>query len=888
MKAYHALSVDDTMDALNTSIDGISSARAGGLQNTYGKNVLPQGKKKTILFLLFAQVKSFLILILLIAAAISLFLQDYKDAVIILVTVVLNMIVGAIQEGRAERALDALKKVITVETLVLRDGKEMTVKAEDIVPGDILLLHAGEKIPADARLFEVSELETNEAALTGESIFVSKNSETISESTGVGDRTNMVFTGTIVTRGSGKAVVTAIGIETEIGRIAQLLRTTPNTATPIQKKLDRFAHSIGMIVLGISLIVCIIGVIKGMPMKDIFTVAVAIAVSAIPEGLVVAVTVILAIGMQRILQRHALVRNLQAAETLGSTSVICTDKTGTLTEGNMSVVSFITKNNHFDQLHTSFPSQAKESDELFFGLRIGMLCNDAHSLEKTEKEEGPTIVGNLTDRALLAIGIQAGLEDEKKEERRYATVPFDSTNKYMATLHDTKDGFRRVYIKGAPEKILAAAVYVYSQKEAKPLTSDIRAAIEKKQITESEKGLRLLGCGYKDVPKTQTTLSIEDIKDIVFVGFFGITDPLRPHIQETFQKTQTAGIITVMITGDHKITATAIASQIGLPVKKGSVIEGTELQRMSEKELYDRVQDISVYARVSPEDKLRIIQAWQSHDFVVAMTGDGVNDAPALKAADIGVALGSGTDVAKEASDMVLLDNNYTTIVAAVEEGRGIFDNIRKVILYLISDSFAEVIVITAALFIGIPLPLVAAQILWINLISDGLPGIAMTVEPKEKHIMTQLPRHIDEPVINREMKILTFFVSILAGLFGIAIFTFFYFTTENIDLARTVVFTFFAVKALLYVFSIRALHHSIFRYPLFSNKWLIGAIIVAFFIQITAIYVPFLQDALQTVPLGIFEWSVIILSSLLLVSFIEIVKYFSIIKPQKKVSTHL
>lgn len=882
---FYTATAKETLEQLHTSPTGLDEKSILERVKQYGKNVLPTPKRHGWVFFFFKQLRGFLIIILLVAAGISYILHDPTDAYIILAAVFINVVVGFIQEMKAERALESLKKVITQEAKVVRNGKEQIVQVSELVPGDVLLLDAGDKIPADARLFEISEMHTNEAPLTGESTFIEKQLEPVDASAGVGDRTNMVFTGTTVTKGSGKAVVTQTGVHTEIGRIAQLLHQTADDATPLQKKLDRFAHSIGIVVVGICVALLGVGLLKGMPFVEIFTTAVAIAVSAIPEGLVVAVTIILAIGMQRILKRNALVRNLQAAETLGSTSVICTDKTGTLTEGNMQVVSLMTADYHFDRLHEVERHEDKGLRELIFALNIGMLCNDAHIIAEKSALEEQVIVGNLTERALLAAGMNIGLEQAalNHNEPRIATIPFDSAIKYMATLHKHPKHGHRLYVKGAPERLFGMCTSIRSGSTVKPFTHAQKKKFEEKMVESFQQGLRLLALAYKDEPESRTSIEENDIAELTFVGLVGIKDPLRPNIASTFERTKAAGIHTVMITGDHKLTAQAIAKELGLPADEENIMEGEELHALTQEELNKRVQNISVYARVSPEDKLNIIRAWQSHEKVVAMTGDGVNDSPALKAADIGVALGSGTDVAKETSDMVLLDNRYDTIVAAVEEGRGIFANIRKVLLYLMSDSFSEVLLIAIALFLGIPLPLIAAQILWINLVGDTFPAIALTIDPKEKDIMKEKPRSLRESVMSAEMKIILIAVSLFTAIATLCIFLYFLNTTGNVELARTVVFTALAVDSLPFAFAIRSMQHSIFNKNFFTNPWLIVGVLASFGVQLAALYIPFFQRLLGTQPLGWFEWTFVLAETVGVIALVEIMKYIFKVKKRSQ-----
>lgn len=879
----YTLTQEEVYSAVDSQPDGLTTAEANERLASVGKNALPEPQKKTWLHFFFAQFKSFLIVILLVAAAASFVLDHETDAYIILAAVLINVIVGFIQEMKADRALDSLKQVITREATVLRDGAEEILAVAEIVPGDIVLLNAGDTIPADGRVVHISDLQTNEAALTGESAFIEKSLDPVDASAGVGDRTNMVFTGTTVTKGSATIVVTHTGVQTEIGKIAKLLHETKEEATPLQKRLDAFARLVGIVVLAICAVILIIGMARGVPFVDIFITAVAIAVSAIPEGLVVAVTIILAIGMQRVLKRNALVRNLQAAETLGSTSVICTDKTGTLTEGNMQVVSLVTSDYHFQDLHQVERHEDKGLRELIFALNIGMICNDAHVVHGDSGVKGSIVVGNLTERALLTAGMNLGLDHKQLhvDEPRLATIPFDSKIKYMATLNEHPSKGRRIYVKGAPEKVIDMCDKLRSGSSEKVFSQEERQHFNEKFIEFSESGLRILGLAYKDMPKKQEGLSEDDIADMTFVGFVGIKDPLRPNVRKTFERTAAAGIHTVMITGDHKLTAQAIAKEVGLPAEPHNVLEGEELHAMTQEELNARVQDISVYARVSPEDKLNIIKAWQSHDNVVAMTGDGVNDSPALKAADIGVALGSGTDVAKETADMVLLDDQYDTIVAAVEEGRGIFANIRKIIMYLMSDSFSEMIIIAAALLFGIPLPLVAAQILWINLVGDTFPAVALTIDPKEKDIMYEKPRSVKESVMTREMKLILLVVSIVSGVAGLFMFGYVHSTTGNIELARTVVFTALALDSLPFVFAIRSLRHSLFSPLFFSNRWLLLGVGASFVLQLLAIYFAPLQQILGTQPLGFIEWGIVAIEVIGVTALVEILKYV-MHKPQR------
>ncbi len=878
----HALTPEQVLHRVGSSLQGLSNESAQKRQQEYGLNLLPQAARAGWAKLFFRQFNSILIVILLVAALVSYLLGDVTDSAIILVAVLLNVVVGFVQEGRAERSLEALHKVVSLEATVVRNGGEQMIPMDQVVPGDVLVLSAGDKIAADARLVEQIDVETNEAALTGESTAVHKQLEPVDVSTTVGDRASMVFTGTTVTHGSGRAVVVTTGVHTEIGRIAQLLHETRSPETPLQLHLDRFARTVAFVIIALSGVLVLFGLWQGTPFVEIFTTAVAVAVSAIPEGLAVAVTVVLAVGMQRILKQRALVRSLQAAETLGSTSVICTDKTGTLTEGNMQVVEVVTPDYHFDHIHDDSRHEEKGLRELHFALTVGVLCNDAHVVRGHEGVEEPTIVGNLTERALLAAGMGIGLDPHvlQTAEPRLDTIPFDSKQKFMATLHTHGTTGHRVYLKGAPESVIDMCDSVRSGSTKTAFTASVKKKFQEQFEEFSQRGLRILALAYREVSKQTTSLTLAECTGLTFVGFVGIQDPLRPDVTATIAKTAAAGIRTVMITGDHKLTAAAIAREAGLPTEANNILTGDELHAMTQEELNAIVEDISVYARVSPEDKLNIIKAWKSKGKIVAMTGDGVNDAPALKAADIGIALGSGTEVAKEASDMVLLQNDYTTVVAAVEEGRGIFDNIRKVILYLLSDSFSEVILISGALLLGAPLPLTAAQILWINLIGDGLPGVALTVDPKDPGLMQQLPRSIHEPVLNRHVSTLTVVISVITGLANIGVFWYVWKTSGSVDMARSAVFASLSVDSLLYVFSIRSLRHSILHRSFFSNQWLFVAVIIGFLAQLAALYVPVLQPILGTASIGWTEWSIVLGVSVLVILGIESSKLFFRLHP--------
>jgi len=710
-----------------------------------------------------------------------------------------------------------------------------------VVPGDILVLTAGDHIAADARVIQSISLETNEAALTGESMPIEKGTDPLVKGTVLAERSNMVFAGTVVTAGRGQAVVVGIGLKTELGKIAQLITETKEEKTPLQVQLAKLAKLLTIIFVSVSVLIFLIGVLAGRSVFEMFLTSVALAVAAVPEGLLVAVTVIFAIGMQRILRRKALVRQLVATETLGSVSVICTDKTGTITMAQMEVTDVVAEDKELAQ-------------------SIAMLCNDA----VVSKED--LVQGSPTEAALMRSSLSSGLdlkELNKKHERLFE-IPFNSKHKYMVTLNKWEAG-QALLVKGAPEKILE---FCQDGKEARDQAEEM-----------TKQGLRVLAVAYKKL-KNQGTEELKnaDLHDLTFVGLFGLRDPIRPDAKETIARAHSAGVRTVMITGDHPDTAVAIAKEAGISCERNNLLTGAELDQLSDQELQKKVNQISVYARVEPAHKVRIVQAWRGRGEVVSMTGDGINDAPALKAADIGVALGNGTEVTKETADIVLLDSALKPIVAAIEQGRVIFDNIRKVTAYLLVDSFTEMVLIGSAILFGLPLPLLAAHILWINLITDGFPNVALTLEPGEPDVMKEPPRPRNEPILNRHMKELIFLVGIIADIGLLAIFLWLL-GAHEIEYVRTIMFTAVAIDSLLYVFAIKSFRRSIFHINPFSNKWLVGGVILGFLLQIMAVTHPFFQNIFEIVPLHMNDWLLLLAIGCVKLIAIEIAKYFIIVK---------
>ncbi len=870
------------LNKLYSSESGLSENEVEKRRLKFGLNILPRKKQEGLLDILWNQIKSSMVIVLVIAVLISFILGDTINGFVILLAVLINIVVGFSQEFKTSRALEALQKIVVNYTKVLRDGEEKLIETMNLVPGDIVILSAGDKVPADIRLFKVNDLKINEAVLTGESKARNKTNRVLGEKTILAERINMAFMGTIVIQGNARGVVVETGKQTAIGKIAQLVAGIKSVKTPLQKKLDRFAIFLTKVILVVAFMILITGLFLGHSFREMFVTSVAVAVAAIPEGLAVTVTVVLAVGMQRILKKKSLVKRLLSAEILGSTNVICADKTGTITQGKMQVVKIITEDSDMD-----LTEQAAE--EQLFSLRIGMLCNNAYVAEKKDKLSIDHLVGNLTEKALLLAGLNVGIDKQilEKEYLRLDEVPFNSQHKFMMTLHKFDKEHNIVYLKGAPEKVLLFSNYVYSHRIKKhlELNSYRREKFVKLYDEMSKQGLRVLALGYKKVPVKIKSISDNNITDrqamsdlytnFVLVGLVGIKDPIRDNVAETISITKSAGIKTVMITGDNKFTAKVIAKEIGLKVEEKNILQGEELAKMSDEEFKEKVNNIKLYARTTPEDKLKIVSAWQDKNMVVAMTGDGINDAPALKQADIGVALGTSTDVAKESSDLILLNNNFKTIVEAVRQGRIIFANIKKIILYFLSDSMAEVTIILVGLLLKWPLPILASQIIWVNLIDDTFPALALTQDPSSYDVMKDKPIKKDENILNLESKVLVGVISLTTALFVLFTFWLFWQGREmNLDLARTMSFAVLGVSSLFYVFSVRNLKKPIWKTKFFNNKFLIASVILGLFLQALAIYSPFLQNIFHTIPLNFWQWFYIVIVGVLVILVIEFIKW--------------
>lgn len=791
------------------------------------KNELPSTPPPGHGVLLLNQLKSPLVYILLVAAALSIAVSDFFDAGVILFAVLLNTSLGFLQEFKASRALDALKALVQPEARVKRDGKIVTIDARDVVVGDVLVLETGDRVAADARVSIAVELQLNESTLTGESMPVTK----------IADDKENVFMGTTVVAGRGEAIVTEIGISTRLGQTAEMVASMEEEETPLQTELRRLSQTLSIAVLVVGLGVIIIGVSKGGELIEMVTLAAALAVATIPEGLLIGLTVILAIGMQRMLKVKALTRRLVAVETLGGVSIICTDKTGTITKGEMEVTTI-------------------SADDRKKALKVAALCNNAEL-------EGTQVRGTMTEMALLTAAMHEGFVKDALEadHQRIDEIPFSSSAKFMATLH--RHGSRNmILVKGAPEVVAG-----FCLKGAE--------SVLPKALVMTEKGLRVIALAMKEVGQTTTKLRVEDLHDLTCVGLVGLSDPIRPEAAQTIKEAKRAGVRTILITGDHPKTAQTIAEHAGFGPERKRVITGAELDALSESAFAHRLASIDIYARVLPAHKVRIVQAWRHAGASVAMIGDGVNDAPALKAADIGVALGNGTEVAKQTSDMVLLDSNLSTLVQAIAQGRVIFDNIRKVVAYLLTDSFAAMVLIIASFLLGLPIPIFPAQILWINLVTDGFPHMALTIEKPERGIMSEPPRPRSERVINKEMRVIIGLVGITTVALMLGLYLYLLSIEMPIEKIRTIIFTALGLNSLLYVLSIRTFRSSMFTSNPLQNPWLVVSMGVGLLFLLAPLLIPSFRALFDFVPLSFLEFGALVMLALVRQLVTEGIKFY-------------
>ncbi len=865
---WYAKTVEEVMRLQQTQKEGLTEDEVRKRREQDGLNALPKEKPLQWWILFFRQFGSPMIYVLLGASIITILLQEWTDTAIILGAIFLNTIIGFIQELKANRALEHLRALVQPKALVRRAGEELQIAADALVVGDILILQTGDRVTADARLIQSVDLQINEAVLTGESQPVKKQTRPVSESSVLAERKDMVYAGTSVVGGKGVAVVVETGIRTQIGQIAKLVSESEEVATPLQQQLVVLAKHIAVIISLLIVVLFVLGPFLGYRIVDMLKISVALAVAAIPEGLVISVTIILAIGMHRILLRRSLVRRLVGAETLGSVSVICTDKTGTLTEGEMRATHLITIDQTYELSHAKNVPSHPTAQRLMNAL---VLCNNA---ERVSDGINPVLRGSPTDRALLRFAIELGIDVDAvvRETPRYSEIPFDSSFKYLATAHrNQKSAF--VILSGAPDRLVKFCSFIEERGERKEFSQTRQKQVFAQMERHASEGIRLVAFVRKEIKQKESELSREMLEDFVWLGMVGLSDPVREQARVQIAQAKAAGVRTIMATGDHPSTARAIALQVGLEVNAGSVVTGEEMDGWSDQELERRISRVSVFARVEPKHKIRIIKAWQSRGDVVAMVGDGVNDTPALKAADIGVAVGSGTEAAKHVADLVLLDNDLGTITSAIEQGRVIFDNIRKTTVYLISGSFTEIILIAGTMLFGLPLPLLPAQILWINLVADTFPNIGLTLEPGEKDVMKLTPRPRTEPVLNKEMRRLMFSIGTVVIISLVVFYLYLLGRFDDVSRIRTYMFAAVALDTLIYVFAIKSLRHSIFRMNPLSNPWLLLSVCVSFGLMLLAFMLPILQQIFEVTPLGLSEWLLLLMISTIKLFVIELIK---------------
>ncbi|MDD2486352.1 MAG: HAD-IC family P-type ATPase [bacterium] len=874
---WHSLSAKETAGILGADLQvGLSSDEARRRLDQYGPNELEHRRPKSVLTIFLQQFMSPLIYILFAAAIISLALGHIIDAEVILFVVLANALIGTFQEGKAVKAVESLRQLVSPEATVIRGGERRRINASNLVPGDLLEITAGDKIPADARLIDIVRLKVNESALTGEADAADKFNLTLPQDITLADRDNMAYAGTVALEGHGKGLVTETGMRTEVGHIAARITGEEQVKTPLQRRIAAFGNLLVLAVPSIGLLIIIVGVLRGFRLLEIFLVAVSLTVSAIPEGLPAVITVILALGMRRMAERKAVVRKLMAVEALGTATVICSDKTGTLTKNEMTVTELYT-GIVLDVTGAGYSTvgeflcngyAADLGENIFLLLKAAVLANDA------ELKAG-SVIGDPTEGALLVVSIKAGIlpEEVRSYNSRIDEIPFSAERRYMATLNDDLMGGRYIYAKGSPESVLSLCNrFIDLNGKIKLLDKAVESNFLKQAADMAGRALRVLGFAFSAVDTDQEAIG-DEIGGMAFIGLAGMIDPPRPEAIGAVSIVREAGIRVIMITGDHKLTATAIARQLGIYDEGDLVLGGHELEELTDEELEEKVGIISVYARVSPLQKLRIVKAWQKNGAVVAMTGDGVNDAPAINRADIGIAMGiTGTDVAKEAAKMVLLDDNFATIEAAVEEGRTIYTNLKKVILYLFSTNLGEVVTILVSVLAGLPLPLLPVQILWINLATDGVAVIPLGLEPMERGVMKEPPRDPEESLLTADMLIFIIFVSLIMATGTLLLFHL-YASGQDFARARTIAFTAMVTFQLFNAFSCKSVRESVLNRNLLNNRFLIGAVLFGFILQMGALYLPFGNHIFRTVPLDVPTFLLTIGITALIIPALEIIK---------------
>ena len=870
---FHEMKEKDVEKILNTSIEnGLTASDVEKKRKQFGWNELQEGEKQSAFLLFISQFKDFMILVLLAATLISGLLGEYIDAIAIIAIVLINGFLGFFQERRAEKSLHALKELSAPQVTVLRDGQWHKIPSKEVVVGDIIRFSSGDRIGADVRLVQTVNLEIEESALTGESVPAVKSIAPLSNShASLGDLENMAFMGTMVTRGNGLGIVTGIGMNTAMGKIADMIQNAENLVTPLQRRLEQLGKILITVALGLTLLVVVAGVVHGHDLYTMFLAGVSLAVAAIPEGLPAIVTIALSLGVQRMIRKNAIVRKLPAVETLGCASVICSDKTGTMTQNKMTVTHLWSGGNTWNLTGTGYNPKGsfyiedqeitpQNEKSLYQLLTFGLLCNHA---ELKKKDDEFIIDGDPTEGALLVSALKAGLTRDSllKQFKIEKEFPFDSTRKMMSVIVKDKNGRRFVITKGAPDVLLGLSESVLWGGKQQYLNEELKNAIDSSVEHLASMALRTIAIAFKPIQEQTVILNERDAeKGLTFVGIQGMIDPPRPEVKQAIKECREAGIKTIMITGDHAITARSIAGQLGIFRGKEKVMEGAELNNLSLDALEEVVEDVAVFARVSPEHKLKIVKALQNRGHIVAMTGDGVNDAPAIKSADIGISMGiTGTDVAKEASSLILLDDNFATIKAAINEGRNIYENIRKFVRYLLASNVGEILVMLFAMLLSLPLPLVPIQILWVNLVTDGLPAMALGLDKPEDDVMRRKPRHPKEGIFARRLGWKVISRGFLIGIVTLLAFlTIYHKNPENLAYAQTVAFATLVLTQLIHVFDCRS-EKSIFSRNPFGNMYLVWAVISSLLLMLLAIYVPALQPIFHTIPIEPKDWMLII-----------------------------
>jgi P-type Ca2+ transporter type 2C len=899
---WHTISVENVLEKLQVDPHiGLTQAEVEKRIQKFGPNELIEHGAKNPLAILLDQFKETMVLVLIIAAIISALVSDWKDAIAILAIVVLNAVLGFVQEYRAEQAMQALKKMAAPLVRVRRNSQVMEIESGQLIPGDVILLEAGNSVPADARMIESASLRVTEASLTGESHAIDKTVDTLEgDDIPLGDRHNLVYMGTVVNYGRGTAVVVETGMRTQLGRIAELIQSVEGEQTPLQRRMAQLGKSLAFASLGIVGIVFVLGLLRGEEVGEMFVTSIAMAVAAIPEGLPAVVTISLALGAQRMLRRRALIRKLPAVETLGSVTTICSDKTGTLTENRMTVTvldvmgeteqidAMLEK--HIAVLDAEFrPNESPPVRSLGLLLKAAALVNDAVLQEAPDEDDCCRAIGDPTEGALLIAAAKTGLWKPELDQRwpRRGEAAFTSERKRMTTVHQVnipvddpsdapwRDAPYVAFCKGAVDEMLSITSHVWAGDQAVPLDDNLRGRILNSNNEMAENGQRVLGVAFRPLDELPNKIDEQTLEQqMTFIGLTAMIDPPRPEVEAAVDTSQAAGIRPVMITGDHPLTALRIAKDLGIadPQAENQILTGQQLSKMSDEDLEASVENVSVYARVSPEHKLKIVQALQNRGHIVAMTGDGVNDAPALRRSDIGVAMGiTGTDVSKEASDMVLLDDNFATIVRAVSEGRTIYDNIRKFIKYTMTSNVGEILVMLLAPFFGMPLPLTAIQILWINLVTDGLPGLALGVEPTEKDTMRRPPHPPDESIFARGLGLDVLWVGPMMGLVALGVGLWGYLSGN--PYWQTMTFTTLTLAQMGNALAIRSDHDSLFKIGLLSNKPMLGAVLLTLVMQLVVTYWGPAQTLFGTLALPPLELTISLLASTLVFWAIELEK---------------